>query len=77
MACPDGGHLTHTVRFCFFNAEEQGLVGSKAYAAKLKMTDAPMKAAICMDMIGYNSNANRIFEIHAGYTDATIQDIAA
>ena len=27
------GKLTHTVRFCFFNAEEAGLVGSKAYAA--------------------------------------------
>lgn len=27
-----------------------------------------------MDMIGYNSDANRIFEVHAGYTDVAIRD---
>ena len=41
------GHLHHTVRFCFFNAEEQGLVGSGAYAALLRSSDAPVKAVVC------------------------------
>lgn len=66
--------LRHTVRFCFFNAEEQGLIGSKAYAQHMKAASAPIRAVICMDMIGYNSDANRIFEIHAGYTDAAVRD---
>jgi hypothetical protein len=64
----------HTVRFCFFNAEEAGLVGSKAYAAMLKAANAPVKAVVCTDMMGYNSDAARIFEVHAGYTDSAIRD---
>jgi hypothetical protein len=70
------GRLTHTLRFCFFNAEESGLVGSKAYAASLKAAKAPVRAVLCMDMIGYNSDANRIFELHAGYTDPAIRDLS-
>ncbi len=41
------GKLRHTVRFCFFNAEEIGLVGSKMYAAKMKSLNAPVRAVIC------------------------------
>lgn len=66
--------LPHTVRFCFFNAEEQGMVGSRAYAQYLKAAGAPIRAVVCADMIGYNSDANRIFEIHAGYTDGAVRD---
>jgi hypothetical protein len=68
------GRFRHTIRFCFFNAEESGLVGSKAYAAMLKAANAPIKAVVCNDMIGYNSDAQRIFEVHAGYLDATVRD---
>lgn len=70
------GRLTHTVRFCFFNAEESGLVGSKAYAADLKARGAPVRAVLCMDMIGYNSDPQRLFEVHAGYTDPAIRDLS-
>lgn len=70
------GKLTHTLRFCFFNAEESGLVGSKAYAAQLKAQGAPVRGVFCTDMIGYNSDANRIFEVHAGYTDPAIRDLS-
>lgn len=66
--------MRHTVRICFFNAEEVGLVGSKAYAAHLKSLNAPVKGVICADMLGYNSDENRIFEIHAGYTDPDVRD---
>lgn len=66
--------LVHTVRLCFFNAEEAGLVGSKAYAAHLKATGAPVKAVLCADMLGYNSDAFRLFEIHAGFTDPAVRD---
>lgn len=68
------GQLTHTVRFCFFNAEEQGRIGSMAYAAMLKAASAPIKAVVCADMIGYNSDAQRLFEVHAGYTDPLVRD---
>lgn len=70
------GRLTHTVRFCFFNAEEAGLVGSKAYAAHLKALDAPVRAVYCTDMMGYNSDDQRIFELHAGYTDPAVRDLS-
>lgn len=70
------GQLTHTLRFCFFNAEESGLVGSKAYAAHLKAMGAPVRATVCMDMIGYNSDANQLFEVHAGYTDPAVRDLS-
>jgi len=68
------GKLTHTVRFCFFNAEEAGMIGSSAYAAMLKATGAPVKAVICNDMIGYKNDLQRSFKIHAGYTDPMIRD---
>lgn len=68
------GNLTHTVRFCFFNAEESGLVGSKAYSSWMKSFGAPIRAAVCMDMIGYNSDDAHQFEVHAGYYDADVRD---
>lgn len=68
------GRLRHTVRFCFFNAEESGLVGSQAYAAMLKSWGAPVRAVICTDMSGYNSDADRRFEVHAGATDPAVRD---
>lgn len=70
------GKLTHTVRFCFFNAEESGLVGSKAYAGKMKSLNAPIRAVVCTDMMGHNSDTNRIFEVHAGYTDPAVRDLS-
>lgn len=66
----------HTIRFCFFNAEEQGMVGSRAYSAHLKAHGAPVRAVICSDMIGFESDGTRIFEIHAGYSDAAVRDIS-
>ncbi len=69
------GKLKHTVQFCFFNAEEAGRHGSHVYAYNMKSLHTPIKAVICIDMIGYNKEPlNRIFEIHAGYTDRVIRD---
>ena len=66
----------HTVRLCFFNAEESGLVGSRAYAASLKARDAEIAAVVCCDMIGFNSDNLRTFEVHAGYTDPAVRDLS-
>lgn len=71
------GALTHTVRFCFLNAEEQGLIGSSAYANYLKSTGAPVKAVICVDMAGYDVQGGHSFEIHAGATDPAVRDASA
>jgi bacterial leucyl aminopeptidase len=56
-----------TVRFVLFNAEEHGLVGSKAYARDQAAKAAPIVAVLQMDMIGYNVEAPRSWELHAGY----------
>ncbi len=50
-----------------FNAEEHGLVGSKAYARDQAATAAPIVAAFQMDMIGYNVQEPRAFEVHVGF----------
>jgi Zn-dependent M28 family amino/carboxypeptidase len=64
------------VRFCLFNAEESGLAGSKAYAAKMKSLGAPIRAVICLDMIGYDADPNRLFEIRAGYAGPALRDLS-
>jgi leucyl aminopeptidase len=57
-----------TIRFVLFNAEEHGLVGSKAYARQQKLMNAPIVAVFQMDMVGYNRLLPRAWEIHAGYS---------
>ena len=58
---------TRGFRFVLFNAEEHGLVGSKAYARAQAARAAAIIAVLQMDMIGYNRAAPRTFEIHAGF----------
>lgn len=55
------------IRFVLFNAEEHGLVGSKAYARSQAAMTAPIVAVYQMDMIGYNVKPPRSYEIHVGY----------
>jgi hypothetical protein len=58
------------IRFVLFNAEEHGLIGSKAYAKDQAAVSAPITAVYQMDMVGYrgkNVNPPRPFEIHVGY----------
>ena len=66
----------HTVRLGFFNAEESGLVGSRAYAASLKAGGAEIAAVVCCDMIAFNSDSLRTFEVHAGFTDPAVRDLS-
>jgi leucyl aminopeptidase len=55
-----------TIRFVLFNAEEHGLVGSKAYASNEAALAAPIVGVYQMDMIGYNEEPPRTYEIHTG-----------
>jgi len=57
-----------TIRFVLFNAEEEGLVGSHAYARHQRTLNAPVVAVFQMDMIGYNKKDPRAWEIHAGFS---------
>ena len=55
-----------TLRFVLFNAEEQGLVGSKAYARAAAGNGDRIAAVLQMDMIGgYQGGAQKV-EVHAG-----------
>ena len=46
-----------TIRFVAFSAEEQGLIGSKHYAEKMKGSDEKIIADIQLDMIGYGNDS--------------------
>ncbi|HYH78101.1 MAG TPA: M20/M25/M40 family metallo-hydrolase, partial [Arthrobacter sp.] len=55
-----------TIRFVLFNAEEQGLLGSKYYARAAAARGDSISAVLQMDMIaGLQPGARRV-EIHAG-----------
>ena len=61
-----------TIRFVLFNAEEHGLVGSRAYARLQRSLDANIAAVFQMDMIGYNIAEPESWEIHFGYSGNAI-----
>ena len=56
------------IRFVLFNAEEHGLVGSRAYAREQALLAAKIVAVLQMDMIGYDIKPARTFELHVGFT---------
>jgi hypothetical protein len=63
----DGFAPTRTVRFALFNAEEQGLVGSKAYARAAAAAGDAIAAVLQMDMIaGNRALPKHRAEIHSG-----------
>ncbi|MGP4052439.1 M28 family metallopeptidase [Streptomyces sp. 2A115] len=58
---------TRSVRFVLFNAEEQGLVGSKFYARAAAAADERIAGVFQMDMIaGRQQGSTPTVEIHAG-----------
>ncbi len=61
------GPLKRTLRFVFFNAEEDLILGSAQYAAALRAANVPVAAVFQMDMIGFNGGDPTVIEIHAGY----------
>ena len=56
------------VRFVLFNAEEHGLVGSRAYARDQAAMQAPIRAVFQLDMIGHDATGGPAFELHAGFS---------
>ncbi|MDX3310746.1 M28 family metallopeptidase [Streptomyces sp. ME08-AFT2] len=63
----DGRTPTKNVRFVLFNAEEQGLVGSKFYARAAATSGDRIAGVFQMDMIaGRQQGSTPTIEIHAG-----------
>jgi len=61
-----------TVKFCLWTGEEQGLLGSAAYAADAYMSGDNIVGAYNFDMIGYDSNGDGIIELHCGTMSPSI-----
>ena len=60
----DFGPFKRTLRFLFFNAEEDGVYGSQQYLADHAATR--FVAVFQMDMIGFHGGKPNVFELHAG-----------
>jgi len=65
-----------TLRYALFTGEEQGLVGSAAYAQQAFNNGDNIEGVLNLDMIGYNSDENPIIELHARPGNAGDQAIA-
>jgi extracellular elastinolytic metalloproteinase len=55
-----------TIRFVLFNAEEEGLVGSRVYARLQRVRQASIAGVFQMDMVGFNRERPRSWELHVG-----------
>jgi bacterial leucyl aminopeptidase len=70
-----GLQTKRSIRFVLFNAEEQGLVGSKEYARAQATQGVDIAAVFQMDMIGFrqqDEDLSRNFEVHTGFPAAPI-----
>ncbi len=56
---------TCDLRFALWTGEEQGLLGSRAYAALARSRGDEILAVVNLDMIGYNSDAFPAIDLHA------------
>ena len=70
----DSGAPRRELRLVLFNAEEQGLVGSRAYVRDEAARASDVVAAFQLDMVGFDAVPGRAFELHAGFsTDPDVQ----
>lgn len=70
--------LPYTIRYVLFSGEEQGMVGSKAYAAEVHSAGDEIAGVLNLDMIGYNSDGlpEPVIELHTRSGDAGLPDRA-
>lgn len=68
------GYTFHyTVIFALWDEEEQGLIGSKAYAAYAASNDLKILAYINVDMLGWDSDDDHVADIHVRPVAQSIQ----
>lgn len=69
------GTRRREIRFLLFNAEEDGLVGSRIYASEQSQLGARVIAVFQLDTIGHDGKPPRTFEVHAGCSrNADVQE---
>lgn len=62
-----GHQFQRTVRFVFLTGEEQGLLGSDAYAKAAKARGDTIVAVYNMDMIGWDANQDGVMALETRY----------
>jgi hypothetical protein len=67
--------LDYSIIYAFWDEEEAGLWGSSYHARQVKANGQTFKGIINLDMIGYDSNNDRKFDIHV-YPDASSLSLA-
>lgn len=65
--------FAYTIRFAHFSGEEQGMLGSQAYAQLQRAANANIVGALNLDMLAWNSDATPIMELHAGMREDSYQ----
>ena len=53
----------NTIKYALWDEEEQGLIGARNYAQKAKSDGMDIKAVLNMDMMAYDSNNDRQYDI--------------
>jgi hypothetical protein len=69
--------LSYTVRLAFFTAEEQGMIGSSAYAAQVAAAHEQIRGAINLDMIAWDSAGGPDMDLHTTQRAAVRDDTRA
>jgi photosystem II stability/assembly factor-like uncharacterized protein len=59
-------HFVNTIKFVSFSGEEQGLLGSMAYAEEASERGDTILGVLNLDMIAYDGNEDRVMEVHCG-----------
>ncbi len=57
--------FNYTIKFALFSAEELGLIGSRYYADRARDNGDQIPGVINLDMVGFDSNLDGIFDIHS------------
>lgn len=66
--------LRHTIQFACFSGEEQGYLGSKAYAAKISSDDLKLRFLLNLDQIGFPAPNKAIVIEHDSGNTTTAND---
>lgn len=65
-------NFEHTIIYALWDEEEIGLVGSKFYAQEAGREGVNILGVVNMDMLGYDSNNDMLFDIHANENPVSI-----
>lgn len=65
--------FAYTIRFVHFSGEEQGLLGSQAYAQLQRAANADIVGVLNLDMLAWDSDSAPVMELHAGMRQDSYQ----